>query len=352
LGKLHLKRPGLHLLAALFVCVAVAVCPARAKSTPASLAETAPILCVGDSLTFGVGGGGVTYPGVLAVQTGVHTVNLGLSGFIPRHIVYHVLLHELPSLSRSQLEGIPPSEYEERKNQPEINHLRTFLIAGQTVWVKEAAGPVQYCWDPAARENDPDTIKPSAVGDPAHHPLVPTGRWRRLATPAIACPAPKVYRGIIFCVGANGMDADDITRSLHTLLEVLAPSRFLVLGLINRVDPDKHPEAIALWARCIAECNQALRSAYPDSFLELQPRFAAPVTDTNPGGYRTRDWFKAATAELVAHDEADQARSVLPFSLRYPDNSTHLNATGYTIVGQLAGDWVKQHGWLKAEAIP
>ena len=313
-----------------------------------------PILCVGDSLTFGVGGEGVTYPGVVAARTGVPTVNLGLSGFIPRHIVYHVLLHERPWLTREQLESVPPAEYEDRKNQPEINHLRTFITPGQTVWVRTAGSAAQYVWDPGATEDDGETVKPAAVGEASHHPLITAGRWRRVAAPAESCPPPKNYRGVIFCVGANGMEPDDILRSLRILIPLLVPpnGNFLVLGLINRVDPDKHPEAIAHWAECITACNTALRRAYPDNYLELQPRFAEPVTDANPGGYRTRDWIRTATAAQIARDQADQARGVLPFSLRYPDNSTHLNATGYTIIGRLAGEWVRQHGWLEPAAIP
>jgi lysophospholipase L1-like esterase len=334
----------------LFIAVVSLMRASGAATT--RLSGAAPILCVGDSLTFGVGGDGVTYPGVLATQAKVPTVNLGLSGFIPRHIVYHVFLHELPYLTRQQLEGVPPSEYEERKNQPDINHLRTFITEGQTVWIKEekASGTsaTQYRWDPSATEDGDNTVKPSAVGDASHRPLITTGRWRKISPSVSELPKPKVYRGVIFCVGANGMEADDILRSLRTLIQTLVPPQghFLVLGLINRADPDKHPEAIADWAKWIAECNQALRSAYPDNFLELQPRFASPATGANSGGYRTRDWIKTATADQVARDAADQARGVLPLSLRAPENSTHLNGVGYTIIGTLAYEWVSQHGWL------
>ncbi|MEJ1973921.1 MAG: hypothetical protein WDM96_16100 [Lacunisphaera sp.] len=347
-----MNSAGIHLLTAAFIAT-VFLGPARAE-TPAAATGVAPLLCIGDSLTFGEGGNGVTYPGALAARTGIPAVNVGLSGFIPRHIVYHVLLHQLPFLSRAQLQGIPPAEYERRRNQPAIDHLRTFIAEGQTVWVKEAdasvTAAVQYRWDAGATADDESTIKPAVVGDASRQPLIATGRWRRVDRPSDTPPNRPVYRGIIFCVGANGMEADDIQRSLRTLLEVLAPphDRFLVLGLMNRVDPAKHPEDIAPWAGWIAECNQAIRAAYPDHYLDLQAWFATPVKAGQPG-YRTRDWLKHASAAQAAADQADQARGLLPGSLRAPGNTTHLNGTGYTAIGALVDDWVAQHGWLDAE---
>ena len=145
------------------------------------------------------------------------------------------------------------------------------------------------------------------------------------------------------------MEADDIQRSLRTLIEALVPPQgnFLVLGLINRADPDNHPEAVADWARWIAECNQTLRTTYPNNFIELQPRFAAPATDSN-FGYRTRDLIKTATPAQIKRDASDQALGVLPLSLRALENSTHLNGIGYTMVENLAYEWTLQHGWYTA----
>jgi lysophospholipase L1-like esterase len=345
-----MNRAGLHLLTAAFAATTF-FCAARAETPVADAAGGAPILCIGDSLTFGEGGNGVTYPGALAARTGTPTVNVGLSGFIPRHIVYHVLLHLRPTLSRAQLQGIPPAEYEHRENQPAIDHLRTFILDGQTVWVKDRdAAAAPYRWDANSTLDDDTVIKPAVVGDLARKPVIATGRWCKVTGPAGAPPAQLVYRGVVLCVGANGMEADDVRRSLHTLLEVLAPphDRFLMLGLMNRADPAKHPEDIAPWAGWIAECNQAIRLAYPDHFLDLQAWFATPVL---PGqaGYRTCEWLKHASTAQVASDQADQVRGLLPGSLRAPGNTTHLNGTGYTAIGALVDEWVTQHGWFDVE---
>lgn len=331
-------------------CVAVVVL-ATATFVSAALPDTpAPILCIGDSLTFGEGGNGVTYPGVVAARTGVPTVNLGFSGHIPRHIVYRILLQERPFVTAAQLRGIPPAEYERRKNQPGIDNLRTFLADGQTVWVREpdASAAVQYRWDATATRDDATTLKPDAVGDPAHQPAIPTGRWLRQAVPVGAPREAPHYAGVIFCIGANGMEADDVQRSLQTLLQLLAPpdGHFLVLGLMNRVDAAKHPEMVAQWAPLIAECNSRLRDSYPDHFLDLQAWIAAPTRE-GQAGYRTAEWLPYAPAARAEADAADQARGLVPGSLRAPGNTTHLNGTGYTVVGTLAADWIARHGWLE-----
>jgi hypothetical protein len=310
-----------------------------------------PILCIGDSLTYGEGGNGVTYPTVLSSLASVPTVNLGLSGWIPRHIVYYVLLHEQPFISVEQLRGIPPSEYENRRNQPTINTLRTFLRDGQTVWVGEKGNPTgmiqQYQWDGAAATDDATTISPLAVGDASHRPYTPVGRWRIKTTPGSGPPETQVYSGIIFCIGANGMEADDIKKSLATLMKLLSPpeGHFLVLGLMNRVDPNRRDMVLGDWAKWIGECNRSIEADYPGHLLDLQ----AWVTSSGiyqGRGFRTSDWVKSATPEQLALDASYQAMGILPNTLRTPGNTTHLNAIGYSIIGNLTYEWIVLHGWL------
>jgi hypothetical protein len=138
------------------------------------------------------------------------------------------------------------------------------------------------------------------------------------------------------------MESDDIARSLRTLITVLQPSskRFLVLGLMNRVDPAKHPEEVTPWATWIEECNRTIATAYPENNLDLQAWMVRSAT-----GYNTLDWFPHASAEQISADVVAQKRGLIPDSLRAPGNTTHFNATGYTIIGTLVDRWIAAHGW-------
>jgi hypothetical protein len=346
----HLFRKLSCLLALVALCP-LAYCESTlAEGLPLPVSHD-PILCVGDSLTYGEGGNGITYPGVLSALSGNPTVNMGLSGWIPRHIVYYVLLHEVPVLTQAQLKGIPPSEYENRRNQPGINALRTFIRPGQTVWVADpnnpASPPRQFFWDANPPVGEFDSIRPTAVGDLNHRPFANSGGWRKVAAPTSHPATVHEYSGVVFCVGANGMEADDIHTSLATLLQLLKPrdGHFLVLGLINRADPIRDPGADVKWAPLIAGCNETIRADYPDHFIDLQAWFTSSGTYQGRG-YQTTTWVKSATPEELDLDAKSQGSGILPRSVRTPGNTTHLNAIGYTIIGTLTYEWVVLHGWL------
>jgi lysophospholipase L1-like esterase len=118
---------------------------------------------------------------------------------------------------------------------------------------------------------------------------------------------------------------------------------------MNRVDPAKHPEDVAPWASWITECNRTIAAAYPNHFLDLAAWMVRPGPPP-AAGYRTRDWLAHASAAQVTADLAAHVRGLLPDSLRAPGNTTHLNGTGYTIIGTLVEAWIATHGWYEAEA--
>lgn len=308
-------------------------------------AQQPPILCIGDSLTKGQGGLESPWPSVLAELSGVETINRGRPGWIPRHLTYAYLLEDCTTLSTDDLRAIPPRDMEHRVHQPDINNTRVIIADGQRVIARDPAGHrAVYRWDAASTAAPSATaIQPAAVGAPGHQPLINTGRWLRLDEPAPAPDPARQPRVCVVWIGANGMDRDDVMTSLREIearFKAGGGETFLVLGLLNRMPPTASANAIAGWGVLIETCNDAIRSEYPDRFIDLQ----AWTTSTGPysnNGYDTIGWFPSATAEQVAADRADQRAGVVPRSLRPPTDKTHLNATGYTAIGRLVHEALK-----------
>jgi lysophospholipase L1-like esterase len=305
------------------------------------VAAQPPILCIGDSLTKGQGGLESPWPSVLAQLSGIETLNRGRPGWIPRHLTYAYLLQDCFTLTTDDLRVIPPLDRENRVNQPEINNTRTIIANGQRVIASDAAGHrAVYRWDSSSTAApSASVIQPEAVGNPDHLPPIATGRWLRLdETPAEVPPANRP-RICVAWIGANGMESDDVITSLHTIetrFKAGGGETFLVLGLLNRMPPTASAKSIAGWARLIDSCNAVIQADYPAPArsLDLQSWFTSSGPYLN-GGYQTVAWFPQATAEEIAADRADQQAGVVPRSLRPPTDKTHLNGTGYTIVGHL-----------------
>jgi lysophospholipase L1-like esterase len=308
-----------------------------------------PILCIGDSLTTGVGGLESPWPSVLAELSGTETINRGRPGWIPRHLTYAYLLEDCFTLTTDDLRSIPPRAMENRVHQPEINNTRTIIANGQHVIASDATGHrATYRWDAASTASpSASVIQPAAVGNPDHLPRIDTGRWLRLDEPPAEIPPTNRPRICVAWIGANGMESEDVITSLReieTRFKAGGGETFLVLGLLNRMPPAASAKSIAGWAVLIDACNNAIQSDYPrpTRSLDLQTWFTASGPYLN-SGYKITDWFPQATAEEIAVDSADQQAGVVPRSLRPPTDKTHLNGTGYTVIGHLVYEALKPH---------
>jgi len=321
----------------LIAVIAGTAAPLRADSITGTR-----VLCLGDSLTFGQEGNGVTWPKAFSSLNGGKVINRGHPGYIPRHITYMYFLEDCQPLTVSQLQAIPPKDAEDRINQPTISGTMTFYSDGTTVAVNQNGSPATYSWSSTSTLDDATTIKPNVVGDPSHDPLYTTGRWvRQTAIPTVTPTKPSIA---VLWIGANGMEVNDVAESLTTLFAQIGTqtNHIVVIGLINRLG---YPSDPAAWAPWINQCNDYIRATYPNNFIDLQAWF----TSSGPyagGGYKTTDWFPNATAQQIANDQSDQARGLVPRLVHGPtETDTHLNAIGYTIVGTLVHQFTQQHLW-------
>ncbi len=307
--------------------------------------KSVEILCLGDSLTAGVGGDGTSWPAELSKLSGANIVNRGAPGWIPRHLKYRFYLQDCPVLSKGQLRAIPPQEYENRIHQPQINQVRSFLEDGMQVKIRsDKSGEVEvYRWESQSLANGDGFLCPDIYST-----TTTRGRWVRQGREISGeSPSPKAAAICVIWMGANGMQADDVRQSLSEILAELHSRsiRVLVLGLVNRLPSESSPDAIASWTQWIGECNEVIQKLAPENYLDLQAWMTA--SGSNAGsGYRTRDWFPEATDEAVAADLRDQAAGIMPSSLRPQSDITHINATGYRMIARLVNQALRERGWL------
>lgn len=103
--------------------------------------------------------------------------------------------------------------------------------------------------------------------------------------------------------------------------------RSLVLGVTNN---SAEPSGSSAHADILAT-NAALAAVYGDRYLDIRT-------------YLVTDGLAAAGITPTSQDLADVAADIIPVSLR--SDSTHLNAPGYTLVGQQIHARLQTLGWV------
>lgn len=301
----------------------------------------APIVCLGDSLTYGeTDGAQVNEPFPLALSSilGRPVVNKGTQGYIPRHRVYDFLITDAPTVLKSDLLAIPPTQYEDRINQPETNNLRTFYTNGQQKWVhtgtpsESTAKLYQYSSSSTATPDDDTVLMPSWVGTSVNNPAYTTGRWLLQSGTFTPTANGNLLNGdIVFWLGANGMEAADTVAAARMLLRNRGPrvGRFLALTLANRQPYNADSGDIADWAEWTGAVNAALIAAFPGQIVDIAGYFLGAGDTGTFGAFPVAD----------SKDTADIAHGVLPRSIKDGSGTgTHLNQTGYSYVAAVVAN--------------
>ena len=273
-------------------------------ATP-SIVSGPDIVCWGDSMTAGAGGGGITYPGVLATLTGRTVHNRGVGGETSVTITARsgaIPLMLLPSggvipasggvtVTLTPINGSTPAPL----IQGSPGGFATGTLAGVPGTLSLASGTY--------------TFTRSSTGDP------------------VTCnrPAPWLTSGAearrgdiaIIWIGQNGPSvarAIDDARAIITHLTAL-DKRYLVIPRPTSTDADD-----ALYFAAFGRRALLIRKYLVEYGLE-----DAGITPTT-------------------QDTADMAAGTVPTSLRV--DGVHWTAAGYTILGQQAHKRLVELGWI------
>lgn len=295
---------------------------------------TAPmtVACWGDSLTYGQGGDGVTYPSELAALTGYTVHNMGVGGETATTIAARQGALDIVTTKTFIIpEGVSAVEIDFKASNG-----GTVIPRGQTVggWSPCFIAGVEGRLSVSIKGNSPyeidkATFTRTTAGDAV---VVPAGT-------KIIPEAQKMDADInIFFTGTNGGWTVDHTKvndnsdaDCEALVELIekqiahtGKSKYIVIGLT--------------WGSTGSNdnINNHLRDAFGDNFLDVKAYLASAQALTDAGITPTED------------DLSKIASGHIPTSLLLTDN-THFTADGYRLIAQQVYEKMIALGYCEAE---
>lgn len=279
------------------------------------------IACWGDSMTAGAGGGGTTYPGVLATLLPGRTVtNLGVGGQVSMQIAARQGGRQI-KLSVTG-DAIPASGgvlITARNINPLYNSGGyTGSMAGTLAGVAGVLSSTDAATDAEAVWTFTRNASGSAVACPPDTVFIPDTASQNEA------------KTIIIWSGRNGAGPNSIVRDdVISMVDRLTPKdkRFLVLSICNGAGETVGTSGY----NSIARTNAELARHFGDRYVDVRR-------------YLIDFGLAEAGITPTTQDSADIAGDTLPASLR-ADN-VHLLGPGYTITGNLVARVLRAKGWV------
>lgn len=266
------------------------------------------IACWGDSMTEGAGGNGINYPKVLNELTGLDVSNNGVGGQTSTEVVARQ--GAIPYTITLENNEIPVSGSVEITNMS-----NKLLIYPGIFW-----GTLNNVYGKLALEK--------------------TGIWtfsRFEQGESIFCPANSIFKIdngekdnhiSIFWYGRNNYnDGETVIRDIQSSISHLKPlsKKFIILSICNS-DRSYEKKGMDGYNKII-ELNNKIKDLYPDNYIDIRKILVEKYDIANET------------------DLQNYVDDVPPSSLR--SDALHLNAKGYTIVGEAVYDKMKELGWVK-----
>lgn len=279
------------------------------------------IVFIGDSLTYGTADGvrvDRPYPLSVAETLECGSWNHGMRGYIPRHAVWNWVIKFTDVVLIDDLLAIPPTQREDRINQPTVNNLRTFYANGKRKWVgdpSDMASAVLYEFSASstAAGDGVNVLVPTWIAD--NNPTYAAGRWIKKAG-VLTPPVNSEQNGdFVLWLGANGMEVADTIDAINLVRRHrgIQQGRVSVLTLVNRQPYNAAQSLIDDWALWIGQVNDAIRTEFAVDVIDLQSWMFGPE-------------YGAAEP----NDLADIARGIVPRSIKdQGQTGTHFTQSGY-----------------------
>lgn len=280
---------------------------------PKRLAPSFDIVCWGDSMTAGVGGENenVSYPSVLASELGVNVSKKGYGGQASTDIAVR---QGGTQLTITYTGTITPASTVSVLVTPTDSYRSIQIIYGGNIgdtpvkMTKSATGE----WELKNEGSKPLEITGKAIF------IGNEGKDEREKT-------------AIFWVGRNNQfwnKPEPIFRDIAAMINYLNVSlkRSIVISLCNTA---AEPKGSSMY-NAMLDINSRLAQTYGDKFIDIR-------------AYLISKGLSDAGIAPTTQDVTDISKDVIPASLRSDD--THLNATGYMLVGKYIAKQLKNKGW-------
>lgn len=273
------------------------------------------IICWGDSLTYGQGGNGVTYPSVLAEILHAEVINYGIQGETARQIA--IRMGALPMSAGAFLipQETSPVEVSLWQNGEDPIMMRLGDCAINPCYIEGIEGTLSY-----RAEDNKYYFTRSEAGEEkeiAEGTIIETYASRDKKTSDI----------IVLFAGTNlPPDRHTVGELIDTekqMLEYLRADRYVVVGLTSKtLIPDIEP------------INEALAEAFGEHFLDIR-------------SYLLENGLQDAGIEPVKKDRKNLAKGEIPSSLRVDE--VHGNEAFYRIIGEQVYQKLKDLGYITEE---
>lgn len=268
----------------------------------------APATCWGDSLTAGAGGGGATYPGLMAsAHSGFIVTNCGVGGETSTAIAARQ--NGVPTLLTVADDSIPASG--------------AVAVTANSAGIPTGQGP--------------QSILGTLAGIPGT--LTSTTFTRTSSGSVTACPAGTPFitsQGVqsaadvalIWAGRNNAYQLATVVSDIADMVTYLAGNKqYLVLSVLNG-----DGEGIGTGAyNAIVALNAALAAAHGNCYLDVRE-------------YLIQSGLVDAGVTPTSQDDIDVGNDVVPSSLRF--DGVHLNADGYGVVARSVYAQMLAHSWV------
>lgn len=270
------------------------------------------ILCWGDSLTYGQGGDGVTYPSVLEEKTGLEVINYGIQGETARQIGIRMGVWPM---STGAFE-IPAETVQTEVSLWQWGEDPIMMRLGDCginpCYIEGVEGELSY-----AAEDNKYYFTRKEAGD-----AVSVADQTKVQT--FAAGDKDSSDIIVLFAGTNLPPDKDTVGELiameRQMLEFLDAKRYVVIGLTSK-KLIKDVEAI----------NESLEEAFGEHFLDIR-------------SYLLENGLRDAGIEPTKKDMKNLAKGEIPSSLRVDE--VHGTADFYQIIGECVYRKLKDLGYL------
>lgn len=266
------------------------------------------VVCWGDSLTRGAGGGGTSYPSVLSglIDDGRTVWNYGIGGENAQTIAAR--MGAIPyvlwpcTLTRDQqpndvtIKALNGMDVQPVRQIP--TEFRLFTISGSQFYLAYDSGNNKYTL--TSRYNEGTAIN---ITEPTI--ITSYESLRDAIKKSIVC----------ICIGTNGWGSDnvlDLTSIIETMIKHNGSDRYIVIGMPT------HYQATSVQAQ--RDSDRVIGNVFGTHFVNLY-EYMSSVYALNDAGITP-----------TTQDTQDIENGLVPTSLR--SDGTHLNGAGYTLMAQ------------------
>lgn len=275
----------------------------------------------GDSLTAGTGGGGSTYPGVLAAALGLPFVNSAQGG--TNSTTIGVRQGGIPMLLT--LAGDLPAD----TSAVAVSAFSASISLNNGTFSGTLAGIPVTLTRTSPGDVETYTVKRTSAGESAV--TIPAGT--RFIADLFAGNELDIH---YIQAGRNGNKAAHADRlvirdNILSMIDRIGHDRFAVLAIKNGDYSGAEAQGAPAYDN-IMETNRLIAEAVGWHFIDTRSYLASYAALADAGITPT-----STDDAMIADDiPADSFRS----------DSIHLNAAGYTAEGQFVARWHRGHGWL------